>query len=139
MDASFIPFEELSKEFIQYFPMMESVLIQWWIHLSQSNDEEEKNDLFHYMNEHLCDATAGKLNDTFSDSIRNSDFLSPQQEKHTMARISLKQLWEEYCTEVDNLGREEGLLKLEDHLKLFLGHCNRTNDSITNSNWSSSM
>jgi hypothetical protein len=41
--------------------------------------------------------------------------------------------------EADNLGQEEGALKLEDHLKLFLGHCNWKNASITNSNWSPSM
>ena len=41
--------------------------------------------------------------------------------------------------EADSLGQEEGVLKLEDHLKLFLGHCNRTNASIRNSNLSPSM
>ena len=50
------------------------VLSQRWVYLSQrqSNDEQEENDLFDYMNEHLCDATGGKLNATFNDSIRNS-------------------------------------------------------------------
>ena len=41
--------------------------------------------------------------------------------------------------EADSLGHEEGVLKLEDHLKLFLGHCNRTNASIRNSYLSPSM
>ena len=41
--------------------------------------------------------------------------------------------------EADNLGHEEGEIKIEDHLKSFLGYCNRTNASIRNSNLSPSM
>ena len=43
--------------------LKDSVLSQRWIHLSQTNEEEEENDLFDYMNEHWCDAKGGKLND----------------------------------------------------------------------------
>ena len=119
--------------------LKDSALSQRQIHFSQTNEEEEENYLFDYMNEHWCDATSGKLNDMFSDSIRISEFLSPQKETQIMARISLKQLWEECCMEADNLGHEEGEIKIEDHLKLFLGYCNRTNASIRNSNLSPSM
>ena len=84
-----------NKTSFSIYQLKDSVLSQWWIHLSQTNQEEEENNLVDYMNEHGCDATGGKLNDMFSDSIRNSEFLSPQKETQIMAGISLKKLWEE--------------------------------------------
>ena len=70
------------------------------------------------------------MTDSFSASIENSHF---DKENNFMAQNALKQLWEECCAEADNLGRVEGVQKLEHHLKLFLGACNRTNASLTNS------
>jgi len=65
----------------------------------------------------------------FSNSIYNSDFHSPLREKHVLARNSLKQLIEECCSEADGLGRVDGLLRLEDHLKLFLSQCSAMKSS----------
>ena len=59
----------------------------------------------------------------FSKSIYNSDFHSPLSDKHVLARNSLKQLIEKCCSEADGLGRVDGLLWLEDNLKLFLSQC----------------
>ena len=69
------------------------------------------------MNNHLSDYTGGNLNDIFSDSIRNSDFHSPMKDNQIMARQSLKQLYEECCTEADALGVVD---ELEDCLYSFL-------------------
>ena len=76
------------------------------------------------MNNHLSDYTGGNLNDIFSDSIRNSDFHSPMKDNQIMARQSLKQLYEECCTEADALGVVD---ELEDCLYSFLASCNRMN------------
>jgi hypothetical protein len=100
-----------------------SVLSQRRIHLSQTDQEEEENDLFDYINSNRGDYSGGDVSDMFSNSINNSDFRSPLREKHVLARNSLKQLIEECCSEADGLGRVDGLLRLEDHLKLFLSQC----------------
>ena len=46
-----------------------------------------------------------------------------------MARNALKQLIEECCAEADGLGRVDGILRLEDNLKLFLRECNAIKSS----------
>ena len=99
------------------------------IHLSQTPAEDDENKLFNYMNSHLSDYTGGSLNDIFSDSIRNSDFHSPMKDNQIMARQSLKQLYEECCTEADALGVVDGIRKLEDCLNSFLASCNTINAS----------
>ena len=85
------------------------------------------------MNSHLSDFTGGSLDDTFSDSIQNSDFCSPLKEDHVMARQSLKQLFGECCTEADALGVVDGFTKLEDCLNSFLAHCNKIRASTKDS------
>ena len=94
--------------------MQQSILSQRVIHLSQTSQEVDKNEPFNYMNSHLSDFTGGSLEDMFSNSIQNSNFCSPLKEDHIMARQSLKQLYEECCTEADALGVVDGITKLED-------------------------
>ncbi len=97
--------------------------------MSQTSQEEEKNDLFDYMNSNRGDYSGGDVNDFLSNSIYNSDFHSPLREKHVLARNSLKQLIDECCSEADGLGRVNGLIRLEDHLKLFLSQCSAMKSS----------
>ena len=115
------------KNSISISQLKESVLSQRWVHISQTQEEEEENNLFNYMNEHLCDEYGGDLNDTFSQSVSNCDFFSRQKERMIMSRVSLKQLWEECCTEADNRCCLEGQNLLEKHLQSFLAHCNGKN------------
>lgn len=115
------------KNSISISQLKESVLSQRWVHISQTQEEEEENNLFNYINEHLCDENGGDLNDTFSQSVSNCDFFSRKKERMIMSRVSLKQLWEECCTEADNRGRSEGQNLLEKHLQSFLAHCNGKN------------
>jgi hypothetical protein len=100
-----------------------SVLSQRRIHLSKTAQEEEENDLFDYINSNRGDYSGRDVRDVFSNLIYNSDFGSPLSDKHVLARNSLKQLIEECCSKADRLGRVDGLLRLEDHLKLFLSQC----------------
>jgi len=51
------------------------------------------------------------------------------KDNQIMARQSLKQLYEECCTEADALGVVDGIRKLEDCLKSFLASCNTINAS----------
>jgi hypothetical protein len=97
-----------------------SVLSQRRIHLSQTPQEEQENDLFDYTNTNRGDFSGGDISDVFSTSIHNSDFRSPMRENQVLARNALKQLIEECCTEANGLGRVDGLLRLEDNLQLFL-------------------
>ena len=106
-----------------------SVLSQRRIHLSQTDQEEEENDLFDYMNTNGGDHSGGDISDVFSDSIHNSHFHSPQRENRVLARNALKQLIEECCTKADGLGHVNGLLRLEDNLKLFLSQCSAIKSS----------
>ena len=75
------------------------------IHLSQTEQEEEENDLFDYINTNGGDHSGGDISDFFSDSIHNSHFPSPQRENRlenrVLARNALKQLIEECCAEAD--------------------------------------
>ena len=112
------------KNSFTFSQLQQSVMSQCVIHLSQTSAEDDENELFNYMNSHLSDFTGGSLNDTFSDSIRNSDFRSPLKEVQVMARHSLKQLLEECCTEADALGFFDGVSKLEDCLKSFMAYAN---------------
>ena len=76
----------------------ESVMSQRRIHMSQSDQEEKEDDIFNHMNEQLCQANVGQhWNDIFSKSIWNVDFgIGQEKENQVMARILLKQLWEEW-------------------------------------------
>jgi hypothetical protein len=110
-----------------------SVLSQQRIHLSQTAQEEQENDLFDYINTNRGDFSGGDISDVFSTSIHNSDFRSPVRENHVLARNSLKQLIEECCTEADGLGRVDGVLRLEENLRLFLSQCSSIKSSKANS------
>jgi hypothetical protein len=55
----------------------------------------------------------------------NIHFDSPQKVS-VRARYSLKQLWEECCTEADEIGLD-GVKELENQLLLFKGYCNQMN------------
>jgi hypothetical protein len=104
--------------------LQDSVLCQRRVHLSQTDEEQREDEYFTYMATQLTEVSSRILNETFSTSIRNVDFSSPTREKHVPARESLKQLFQECCTEADLLGPVDGHAKLEDNLKLFLSHCN---------------
>ncbi len=78
-----------------------SVLSQQRIHLSQTDHEEEENDLFDYINTNGGDHSGGDISDVFSDSIHNCHFHSPQRENCVLARNALKQLIEECCAKAD--------------------------------------
>jgi hypothetical protein len=110
----------------------ELVLTQLRKHMSQSEQEEKDNNIFNYMTEHLCQGNVGEhLNEFFSKSIWNVDFeIGQEKENKITARISLKQLLEECCTEADVLGLEDGLIQLEDRLQSFLCHCSQTNAKV---------
>ena len=57
-----------------------SVLSQQRIHLSQTAQEEQENDLFDYINTNRGDFSGGDISDVFSTLIHNSDFHSPVRE-----------------------------------------------------------
>jgi hypothetical protein len=121
------------KNVIRLSEFRNSVLSQRRIHLSQTEQEEEENDLFDYINTNGGDHSGGDISDFFSDSIHNSHFPSPQRENRlenrVLARNALKQLIEECCAEADGLGRVDGILWLEDNLKSFLRECNEIKSS----------
>ena len=121
------------KNVIRLSEFRNSVLSQRRIHLSQTEQEEEENDLFDYINTNGGDHSGGDISDFFSDSIHNSHFPSPQREtrldNRVLARNALKQLIEECCAEADGLGRVDGILRLEDNLKSFLRECNEIKSS----------
>ena len=81
------------------------------------------------MNTNGGDHSGGDISDVFSDSIHNIHFHSPQRENRVLARNALKQLIEECCAEADGLGHVDGLLRLEDNLKLFLSQCSAIKSS----------
>ena len=124
IEPAIIRLKNYPKKAFRLSELRNSVLSQRRIHLSQTAQEEEENDLFDYIsNSNRGDYSGGDLNDVFSNSIYNSDFRSPLSDNHVLARNSLRQLIEECCSEADGLGHVDGLLRLEDHLKLFLSQC----------------
>jgi hypothetical protein len=68
--------------------------------------------------------SGGHLNNLFSQLIINSNFNSPQKVGSVWARYSLKQLWEECCTEANEIGLE-GVKESEDQLLSLWGYCNQ--------------
>jgi hypothetical protein len=74
-------------------------------------------------------ASAGHLIDLFSESIMNTDFFTSH---NIITKDALKQLWEESCSEADNL-RVVATKQLEKHLILFRQYCNgRKREILTN-------
>jgi hypothetical protein len=114
--------------------LSDSVLSQRRIHMSQSDQEKKEDNILSYMNENSCQGNFGQhLNDLFSKSVQNIYFeIGQEKENQIMAKISLKQLWEECCMEANGLGLKNGPIQLEDHLKSFLRHCNQTNEGSVN-------
>ncbi len=105
--------------------LRESVISQRRIHLLESTDDEGEGEaICNYMNKELFDYSGGHLHDIFSDSIKNSDFNSPQREKRVMARNFLKRLFKECCAEADSKEPDVGVNELERLLKSYLTTCN---------------
>jgi hypothetical protein len=93
------------------------------IHLSQTDSEEMEDNILNNFANRLQDstcATAGHLDNLFNESIINTDFSTSH---NIITRDALKQLWEESCSEADNL-RVEATKELEKHLILFRQYCN---------------
>jgi hypothetical protein len=91
----------------------ESILSKTRIHTSLTIDNEVEHRIITYVNDKWEKSSGGHMNDLFSQSIRNSNFNSPQKVGFVQARYSLKQLWEECCAEADEIG-PEGVKELED-------------------------
>ncbi len=91
----------------------ESILSKTRIHISLTNDDEIENGIISYVNDKWKEGSGGHLNDLFSQSIMNSNFISPRKVGSVWARYSLGQLWEECCAEADEIG-PEGVKELED-------------------------
>jgi hypothetical protein len=123
IEPAIIRLKNYPKNAFRLSEFRNSVLSQRRIHLSQTAQEEDENDLFDYINSNRGDYSGGDLSDVFSNSIYNCDFRSPMSDKHVLARNSLKQLIEECCSEANGLGCVDGLLRKEDNLKLFLSQC----------------
>ncbi len=93
--------------------------------MSQTDSEEMEDDILNNIANRLRDSTcaitsAGHLDDLFSESIMNTDFSTSHK---VITRDALKQLWEESCSEADNLG-VEATKELEKLLILFRQYCN---------------
>jgi hypothetical protein len=92
-------------------------------HLSQTDSEEMEDNILNSIAYRLWDSTcasAGHLDNLFSESIMNTDFSTSH---NVITRDALIQLWEESCSEADNLG-VEAPKELEKHLILFRQYCN---------------
>jgi hypothetical protein len=114
------------KDAVTSSQLMESVMSQRRIHLSEpTNDEGEGEAIFNHMNKELFDYSGGHLHNIFNYSIKNSNLNFPQREKRVMARNSLKQLFEECCAEADSKEPDVGVNELERLLKSYLTTCIR--------------
>jgi hypothetical protein len=113
-----------SRNSISQTQVNESILSKTRIHISLTNDDEIENGIISYVNDKWKEGSGRHLNDLFSQSIMNSNFNSPQKFMSVWARYSLKQLWEEWCADADEIG-PEGVKELEDWLLSFRGYCNQ--------------
>ncbi len=71
--------------------------------MSQTDSEEMDDNILNNIANRLRDSTcasAGHLNNLFSESIMNIDFSTSH---NLITRDALKQLWEESCSKVNNL------------------------------------
>jgi hypothetical protein len=112
-----------SKSAISLSDITNTSLSKSRIHLSQTDYEEMEDDILNKIDNRLRDSTcasAGHLDNLFSESIMNTDFSTSHK---VITRDALKQLWEESCSEADNLG-VEATKELEKHLILFRQYCN---------------
>ncbi len=91
----------------------ESILSKTRIHISLTYDNDIEHGIITYVNDKWKEGSGGHKNDLFSQSIMNSNFNSPQKVGSVWARSSLKQLWEEYCAEADEIGPDD-VKELED-------------------------
>jgi hypothetical protein len=106
----------------------DSILSKTRIHISLDNDDDIETGITTYINEKWKEGSGGHMNDIFSQSIMNSDFNSHEKSGSVWARYSLKQLWEECCAEVDDIG-PDGVKELEERLLSFRGYCNQIKSS----------
>ncbi len=95
--------------------LKDSILSKTIIHISLDNDNDIETGIITYINEKWKEGSGGHMNDIFSQSIINSDFISHEKSGSVLARYSLKQLWEECCAEADDIG-PDGVKELEERL-----------------------
>ncbi len=95
-----------------------SILSKTRINISLDNDDDIETGIITYINEKLKEGSGGHMNDIFSQSIMKRDFNSHEKSGSVRARYSLKQLWEECCAEVDDIG-PDGVKILEERLLSF--------------------
>ena len=100
------------------------------VHLSQTNSELMEDELLSNIADYIQQGSTGHLDDLFSHSIMNSDFPLTH---HVSTREALKQLWEESCSEADNLDNYamngNARLELESCLISFRQYCNQRKTS----------
>ena len=109
--------------------LRETVNTKRIVHLSQTQEEETYDAMFNDLADELRVGISGPVSDIFSASISNAEFIVGDSSSR-LARESLKQLWEESCSVLDNLGTV-GVKELERHLILFRKYCNERTQSTT--------
>ncbi len=117
------PRNSISQSQVKY-----TILSKTRIHISLANDDEIENGIVTYINKKWQEGSGRHMNDIFSQSIMNSDFNSPERLGSVQARYSLKQLWEECCAEVDEIGPDV-VKELEERMLSFRGYCNQIKSS----------